>query len=529
MKTIFILIAFLIEGSLCMAQPLIQVEKQTFVNVGKAGYFWQDASGTTSFEKVEQFKAERFSKGKSAIFNGGTSGKLWWMKLSFIKNNQTTPYLYIDYANIDTIDVFYRDEQGKINQINSGMFNLKRDDNILGTGYVFPLQQVKTPIGEVYVRMRAMNTLIVPVKLVTESVLNHALFNAHSLQPIYMGIALMILIFHVFMFVVTRSKLFALYIARIILLYFIVMVCYLQGYGLLLGQPIARFILVHAHFFIALGYISTILFNSYFLKLKRQLPQLYKFFRAIMFGWSLILICSLWDARSITNMLTQILFLLTSLLFLFSSVKVIIIRGYAKNNTLIWCYVFGWIPVALTSIYLVFCLTKLIPFQPYSFNLLTLASIIEAILISLGLYGQRLRLLTRHNAHFRRQRILLQEQVEGYRKQLDAKPEKPVEHLSLKAIIELAHARDPSFMKRFSEAESIFIERLLQVSPQLLPAELTLCAYIRLNFDTKEIARTCKLSVRAVESRKYRIRKKLGIDGETNMYTWMLDLTNRPK
>lgn len=525
MKTIFILIAFLIEGSLCMAQPVIQVEKQTFDNIGKAGYFWQDTLKTTSFEKVAQLKSAYFSKGKSAIFNGGTSGKVWWMKFRFTKNTQTIPYLFINYANIDSISVFYRDKLGKLIQINSGMFNLKQNDNIMGTGYVFPLQQAQEPVGEVYVRMRAMNTLLVPVKLVTESVLNHALFKAHSLQPIYMGIELMILIFHVFMFVVTRSKLFALYTARIILLYFIVMVCYLQGYGLLLNQAIARFIVVHAHFFIALGYICTVLFNSYFLKLRRQLPQLHQFFKVLMFGWALILICSLWDARNITNVFTQVLFLLTSLLFLFSSVKVIIIRGYAKNNPLIWCYVLGWIPVALISIYLVFCLTEFIPFQSYSFNLLTLAGIIEGILISLGLYGQRLRLLTRHNAHFRRQRILLQEQVEGYRKQLDAKTEKPVEQLSLKALIELAHAKDPSFMKRFSEAEPVFIERLLEISPQLLPVELTLCAYIRLNFDTKEIARTCKLSVRSVESRKYRIRKKLGIDGETNMLTWMLDLT----
>lgn len=65
--------------------------------------------------------------------------------------------------------------------------------------------------------------------------------------------------------------------------------------------------------------------------------------------------------------------------------------------------------------------------------------------------------------HFRRQRILLQEQVKGCRKQLDAKTEKSVEHFSLKALIELAHARDPSFMKRFGEAEPTFIERLLQI------------------------------------------------------------------
>lgn len=151
-----------------MAQPVIQVEKQTFDNIGKAGYFWQDTLKTTSFEKVAQLKSAYFSKGKSAIFNGGTSGKVWWMKFRFTKNTQTIPYLFINYANIDSISVFYRDKLGKLIQINSGMFNLKQNDNILGTGYVFPLQQAQEPVGEVYVRMRAMNTLLVPVKLVTE-------------------------------------------------------------------------------------------------------------------------------------------------------------------------------------------------------------------------------------------------------------------------------------------------------------------------------------------------------------------------
>lgn len=524
MRTIFFLIVFIIDGILCAAQPVIQVEKQSFVNIGKSAYYWQDSLGTTSFEQVEQFKSERFSKGNSGIFNGGTSGKVWWMKIRFKQNNQSPPYLFIDYANIDSINLFYRDNQEKINMVSSGMFNIKNSDASLGTGYVFPLRMAKAPIGDVYIRMRAMNTLLVPVKLVSESVLNHALIKAYSLQLIYVGIALMILIFHVFMYIVTRSKLFALYIARVMLLYFIVMVCYLQGYGLLLGQFASKFILVHAHFFIALGYICTILFNNYFLKLKRQLPQLNNFFIALIVGWALIMVCSLWDGRSITNALTQILFLLTSLLFLYSSIQVIVIRGYAKKNPLIWCYVFGWIPVALVSIYFVFSLMELIPFQSYSFNLLTLAGIVEGVLISLGLFGQRLRLLARHNAHFRRQRILMHEQMEGYRKQLNQKTVQNIEYLSPKELVELAQSRDPSFMNKFRETETVFIEELLRISPQLLPAELELCAYIKLNFDTKEIARACRLSVRAVESRKYRLRKKLNIDGETNMHSWMLNL-----
>ncbi|MNW97988.1 7TMR-DISM extracellular 2 [compost metagenome] len=524
MRAIFIIVACFMVSGLCVAQPVIKVEGQNFINLGQSAYFWRDSTGKTSFETVEKLSPAEFAPGKSPVFNGGTSGHAWWMKLRFSRKPGTIPYLFIDYASIDSLCLFYRDTLGNVQHVHSGMLGLKQNDAVLGTGYIFPLQHTQAPVSEIYIRMQTMNTLLVPLKLITEPVLNRALTKEYSAQLIYMGIAVMILIFHLFMFVMTRSKLFALYMARVILLFFITMVCYLQGYGLMLSLPIARFIFLHAHFFIALGYICTILFNSYFLKLKRQLPLLHKIFKTLNIAWGLILVCSLWDARSITNALTQLLFLITSLLFLFSSIKVIVIRGYAKTAPFISFYVLGWIPVALVSIYLVLSLMAIIPFQSYAFNLLTFAAIIEGILISLGLFGQRLRLLSRHNAHFRRQRILLQEQMEGYKKQLDEKVVAPIIPLSLKELTNLAQTRDPSFMERFRENETGFIKELLQLSPQLLPAELELCAYMRLNFDTKEIARACRLSVRAVESRKYRVRKKLGIDAEANLQTWMLDL-----
>lgn len=524
MRAIFIVVAFCTVSALCNAQPVVQVEGQNFINLGKSAYYWCDTTGKTPFETVEKFNLKKFTAGKSPVFNGGTDGHVWWMKLRFSRKPETTPYLFIDYASIDTLCLFYRDTLGNVQHVHSGMLGLKQNDAVLGTGYIFPLQHTQTPVSEIYIRMQTMNTLLVPLKLITEPVLNRALTKDYSAQLIYMGIALMILIFHLFMFVMTRSKLFALYMARVILLFFITMVCYLQGYGLMLGLPVARFIFLHAHFFIALGYICTILFNSYFLKLKRQLPFLYQVFKILNIAWGLVLICSLWDARSITNALTQLLFLITSLLFLFSSIKVIVIRGYAKTAPFISFYVLGWIPVALVSIYLVLSLMAIIPFQSYTFNLLTFAAIIEGILISLGLFGQRLRLLSRHNAHFRRQQILLQEQMEGYKKQLDEKKLAPVVHLSLKELTTLAQTRDPAFMERFRESEAAFIQELLRLSPQLLVAELELCAYIRLCFDTKEIARACRLSVRAVESRKYRVRKKLGIDADANLQSWILDL-----
>ncbi|MFP3836197.1 helix-turn-helix transcriptional regulator, partial [Chryseobacterium sp. SIMBA_028] len=66
-----------------------------------------------------------------------------------------------------------------------------------------------------------------------------------------------------------------------------------------------------------------------------------------------------------------------------------------------------------------------------------------------------------------------------------------------------------------------FNQSLLNISTHLTPTDLEYCALIKLNFDTKQIATLKKISIGSVESRKYRIRKKLNINNSENIYTWM--------
>lgn len=48
-----------------------------------------------------------------------------------------------------------------------------------------------------------------------------------------------------------------------------------------------------------------------------------------------------------------------------------------------------------------------------------------------------------------------------------------------------------------------------------------MCAYLKLNMQTKEIATYRKISIGAVDNRKYRIRKKLNLLPETDLYKWI--------
>ncbi|MCY1721059.1 triple tyrosine motif-containing protein [Prolixibacteraceae bacterium Z1-6] len=73
------------------------------------------------------------------------------------------------------------------------------------------------------------------------------------------------------------------------------------------------------------------------------------------------------------------------------------------------------------------------------------------------------------------------------------------------------------FETYFDEVHEAFFDRLKKRFPQLSPRDLRLCAYIRMNISTKEIATLLNISDRGVEITRYRLRKKLELPREINL------------
>lgn len=61
------------------------------------------------------------------------------------------------------------------------------------------------------------------------------------------------------------------------------------------------------------------------------------------------------------------------------------------------------------------------------------------------------------------------------------------------------------------------LKRLRDRYPQLSQTDCKLCAYLRMNLATKEIAPLMNVSVRGVEASRYRLRKKLGLPNDANL------------
>ncbi len=78
------------------------------------------------------------------------------------------------------------------------------------------------------------------------------------------------------------------------------------------------------------------------------------------------------------------------------------------------------------------------------------------------------------------------------------------------------------FNNYFDEVHQDFLNRLKEKHDNLMPKDLRLCAYLRMNLSTKEIAPLMNISVRGVEISRYRLRKKLQLDKEVNLTDYIL-------
>ena len=81
------------------------------------------------------------------------------------------------------------------------------------------------------------------------------------------------------------------------------------------------------------------------------------------------------------------------------------------------------------------------------------------------------------------------------------------------------------FSRHFDEVHNNFLSTLKTRYPDLSTTDMKLCAYLRINLTTKEIAQSLGISVRGVETSRYRLRKKLEVPGDTPLYNFLLAVT----
>lgn len=80
------------------------------------------------------------------------------------------------------------------------------------------------------------------------------------------------------------------------------------------------------------------------------------------------------------------------------------------------------------------------------------------------------------------------------------------------------------FKEAFDNADKDFLKKVKAAHPSLTPNDLRLCAYLRLNLSSKEVAPLINISVRSVEIKRYRLRKKMDLPHEQGLVEYILSI-----
>jgi hypothetical protein len=118
----------------------------------------------------------------------------------------------------------------------------------------------------------------------------------------------------------------------------------------------------------------------------------------------------------------------------------------------------------------------------------------------------------------------IKEQLDGLKSEHGARfPEKNYKKLS--EMIETNLSSEENwriFEKNFNEVHEDFLKRLNAEFTDLTAGDLKLAAYLRMNLTSKEISPLLYISIRGVENKRYRLRKKLNLHEEDNLSEFIL-------
>lgn len=80
------------------------------------------------------------------------------------------------------------------------------------------------------------------------------------------------------------------------------------------------------------------------------------------------------------------------------------------------------------------------------------------------------------------------------------------------------------FKEAFDNVDNDFLKKIKAIHPSLTPSDLKLCAYLRINLSSKEIAPILNISIRSMEIKRYRLRKKLNLSHDDGLADYILSI-----
>jgi|GEM_PF-824151 len=377
-KSVLSFLVFALLGLISFGQPVILADSNLKI-IGLNSKYFEDQSSSLNLDQIQN-KKELFSEVKKNVFSALASGSAYWFK--FNVKNLSNQELWLDVSNSNLTELKYYKLDANSNVVDSSSRScLEPQFSEAQASYTFKLfiaEKKDTNTYQYFIKARSNLPLEVPIFLgpLSEINLNRHYFEYPTL--LFMGAGIGILVYNLFIFFVTRQRLYLFY--SLYVFASIMLGTYLSNFPIVTSflGPVIGHNYLDVWFWTTFG-LTALFVDSYF-DLKNNGPN----FRKLLFTEVLVFV-----GIGILN-----LFIPVYKMANFYQVVVMIfyitcfVLGYVmlyRRNPRAKLFCIGWTVVMLAGVYYPLVYNGILPFNVFSKNSLYLGGFIELMVFSMAL------------------------------------------------------------------------------------------------------------------------------------------------
>lgn len=361
---------------------------QPYQKIGHQVRWFVDSSAQLSLAQVQQAGYQyRFRQGTEEIGAFGLSNGAVWAHGSFSSSAPGKVYLLIEFANIDSITLYYYDGP-ELKTITSG--SRLRDKHKVWNlpGFNFELPALGDRQQEFWLRMRTGNAVILPVTLAAEKGVPEALWGMYVVELVYFGIVIALFFYNFSLFWWIKERNYALYLGYLFFLASFVLL-YLRGFHVVLPDALSAFVNMYGMSFVAVSYLFAIPFSISFLQGRQHAPRLCKVLQTFNIVALAAIAFNIAGFRHVTIVLEEVISIVVPVLFVWLAVTV---RRKGYEPALY--FLVAWTLLLCSIVLFTIINMGLLPLKNWYFHILPVGSACEVVLLSLAL-GHRYAVLKR--------------------------------------------------------------------------------------------------------------------------------------
>jgi len=370
-----------ITNSLFALEPIILSEDKGKYPIGYYLEILEDKEGTLTIDDIRNPEMENlWVRSKSENPSFGYSKSAYWARFSLESQSPKEYYLEVEYSLLDNIDFYTYSNEGILIHKKSGDLLPFTQRDIDYRNFIFIISTTNNSKKENYIRIQSKGTIVIPLILWTPKVFLEKKNTELLVFGVYFGALLVMALYNLFIWVSVKDNSYLFYVCFIItsILYFsnahgFTFQYFWFGSAELFNQVFSSLTLFPIAF-------TAIFFSAKYLQIKHNLPSFYTSYRILLLSSSVGFIFSPFLSYRLGSIAGVMNFIIASFWMLILGI-IMVRKKYrpAKFYLLSWCvlllgFIFSLLPVL-----------GLTPKNDYIQYSPMFGSVVEVILLSLGL------------------------------------------------------------------------------------------------------------------------------------------------